>query len=162
MQIVATRVTRVNFFAFGRYVRLAEGEAEGLLCSRGDGWSDVCTQDPLIGAPAQLGLTVGSAMPCVTWTMERHPAAEEAFLCMTSPIVLPVALASQTEYPRARDVAAYVLEPGDVVVLKPGVWHDACHGVNEPAPYFWLAAGSSSASPEPWASITDGPVEIRC
>ncbi len=158
--VVAMRVDPSSFATLGRYLRLADGEGAEVICSTGDGWHDVCTRQCLIEAPTQLGMTLGSTIPSLTRAMERHTNAEEAVLCVGSPIVLPLAPVTGNDYPHVRDVRAVILEPGDVVVLKPGVWHAACLGLSCPTPYFWLA--HTSGEPNSWVPIVDGPVEIIC
>ena len=158
-KVRAAPLAEVDFTPFGRHVRLAEGGA-GVVSARGDGWTDLATKHPLLGMPPHLGLTVGSPAPFVTRRMERHLLTEEAILCTDAPIVLAVAPASAADAPAAADVRAVVLEPGDVVVLAEGTWHDACHGVRGEARYYWLAR--EVAGDTVWVDLVNGPVEVTC
>lgn len=160
MKINAQEITSVDLERFGRHLRLLDGNMD-VLASEGQGWRDMCTKEALIDGPSQLGRTVGSGIPCVTHSMERHLATPEAILCAGSPIILPMAPATAGSAPKAQDIVAVILRPGDVVVMNPGVWHDACHGLDGPAAYFWLAI-SSGDSGGPWVEIDDGPVTITC
>jgi hypothetical protein len=40
---------------------------------------------------------------------------------------------------RADKVVAAMLYPGDVALLNPGVWHDACYGVENKVRYYFLS-----------------------
>lgn len=160
MKINAQEIASVDFSKFGRHLRLLDGNMD-VLVSEGNGWRDTCTKEALIAAPSQLGRTVGSSVPCVTHTMERHLTTPEVILCADLPIVLPLAPATEENSPKAEDVVAVILRPGDVVVMNPGTWHDACHGLDRPAAYFWLAT-SSGDSGGPWVEIEGGPLTIAC
>jgi ureidoglycolate lyase len=56
-------------------------------------------------------------------------------------------------------VRAFVLEPGDVIVLKRGIWHTACYGVGTATPYYWLATADDSIA-DVWAPPLGGSVHI--
>jgi ureidoglycolate lyase len=154
----ARPVAEVDFARFGTHTRLTANGAD-VVRAAGDGWRDVSTPRPPLRAPAHIGMTTASALPHIVRRMERHLYTEEALLCTDAPLVLPLAPAGDAPAPSAHDVTAVLIEPGDLVVLAPGTWHDACHGVSAPARYYWLA--TTVAGDEPgWVELAGGPVEV--
>jgi hypothetical protein len=53
------------------------------------------------------------------------------------------------------------MEPGDLVVLKPGVWHDACHAADKHAMYFFLSYSNGDPSETAWIAVSPAPVRVR-
>ncbi len=67
--------------------------------------------------------------PRVTW-MERHDRTPEFLIPADGPFLLPV-------MDEAGAVEVFRVEPGEAVVIGPGVWHSACLPVeSESATYF--------------------------
>jgi ureidoglycolate lyase len=67
----------------------------------------------------------------VAW-MERHDRTPEILIPVDAPFVLPV-------MDGAGRVEAFRVDPGEAVVIDPGVWHSACRPVGaEEATYFVL------------------------
>lgn len=160
MRVLATPVRAEDFAPFGRVHAMAAAEpGAGLVVSAGDGWSDVYTAAPLIGSNGSLGMTVGAGTPFITSRMERHLHTEEALFTAGSPVVLAVAAPTQSSYPSAADVRAFVVKPGTAVVLHPGTWHDACHGVDGEASYYWMATVGGDGGPS-WTDVDGGPVHV--
>jgi ureidoglycolate lyase len=160
MKITAVPAADLDFSQYGEILSLGD-QGPRTLESHGDGWRDVRTERPLLRAPAQLGMTVGSAAPFTTRTMECHPYTEEAIMPMAAPIILPVAAPTASGSPSAGQIVAVVLEAGQVAVLKPGTWHDACHGLGGPARYYWMATSIAGAE-SMWVEVAGGPVEVSC
>ena len=145
MKIVARRIDAESFSKYGVYYNMYEA-TEGVSHTRGDAYEDHMTRSPVVDTSAHLGLTVGSAAPCTLISMEKHSHTQEAILCMGEPILFCVAASEGGAAPRAEDIRAFLLEPGDVAVIDREVWHDACHGLGHAAAYYWLAlAGKSPA-----------------
>ena len=110
--------------------------------SAGEGWQ--CWFG--VGALSAPGLRLGQVVTrrgdgCVR-AMERHPD-EEFLLPIDGPIVQVVAipgdLANPKDQPDANQVAAFRLEPGEAVVIAPGVWHAAAMPVAEQSLYYFAA-----------------------
>ena len=149
-----------SFAPFGRVVTLDSGALPDLVTTSGSGWTDAYTREPLTRENPNLGMTSALGMPFTSTVMERHANVEEALLPAASALVLAVAVATDEKAPRAEDVRAFIVAPGTAVILNPGVWHDACRGLDGPTSYYWLSscvdAGSSL-----WTPITGGPVDVR-
>ncbi|MCW5710659.1 ureidoglycolate lyase [Shinella sp.] len=103
-------------------------------------------------------MTYSTPAPCFVKSMERHFHTKEALFACGSPIVLAVA-DTKSEAPEAKDVKAIVLREGDLVILKEGIWHDACHGLGVPTCYYWYAE-CDPAITDPWVAISGGPINL--
>jgi ureidoglycolate lyase len=164
MKVVAGELSDDAFAPFGRVLPMAPHDVAGsahplLVLDRGEGWSDRRTRKPLLAANASLGVTLASPVPCRTDRMERHLHTEEALFCMREPVVLVVAPPGSAPSPRAEDVRGFIIRPGIVVVLDAGTWHDACHGIGEPACYYWMATCDDTIE-SAWVEIEGGPVDV--
>lgn len=157
MKIIAQPVSSIDFSEYGKYYNMSS-HPYNVVLSEGDGWKDSMTNEPLIDTEGSLGLTVGSPLPSKTYKMERHLHTKEALFCTSEPIVLAIANSKDSERPRAEDIKAIIINPGDVVVLNEGIWHDACHGIESVVPYYWFAQVLDS--PTEWVEIENGPVKI--
>lgn len=156
--ITPVELDALDFTPYGRIVRLHEGGPD-VITSRGDGWSGVFSAEPLVDGAGSLGYTVGEPLPYEVTQMERHHHTPEALFCQAGPVALPLA-APGSSVPLADEVIAVVLRPGDLVVLDPGVWHDACHGIEKATPYYWFAV-CDPAIVDPWVEIAGGPVTVN-
>ena len=54
----------------------------------------------------------------------------------------------------------YFLNPGDAIVLKKGIWHDACHCVDGETMYFFLSYTNGEPSETTWLSVVPDPVSV--
>jgi hypothetical protein len=53
------------------------------------------------------------------------------------------------------------LEPGDLVVLRRGIWHDACHCVGEKAMYYFLSLTNGAPEETAWLPVLPEPVMVE-
>lgn len=157
--VVARSVTAENFSRYGTVYDLADDADPAVVSTSGHGWDDGFTRAPLIGGSGHLGMTRGGSAPWSCSAMERHPLTEEALFCAGEPIVLAVAPASMAEAPQGDEIEAFVIAPGQVVVMHRNVWHDACRGVTRATPYYWMAICGLGESP--WIPVAGGPREIE-
>jgi ureidoglycolate lyase len=148
------------FLPFGKVLVMGPSEPTdaGIVSTQGPGWNDAYTRDPLLSTNASLGMTHAGGTPFEVRQMERHPNTEEALFCAASPIVLVVAPAGPALYPNAADLCAFSISPGTVAVINPGVWHDACRGLNGPASYHWMATVRTGTE---WQDVIGGPVQVE-
>ncbi|OCP25118.1 MULTISPECIES: ureidoglycolate lyase [unclassified Ensifer] len=157
--VLARPVTAENFSRFGTTYDLTDDADPKVIWTAGAGWHDGFTATPLIEGAGHLGITRGGSAPWLCAAMERHPGTEEAIFCASQPIVLAVAPASDAEAPHRDDIEAFVVAPGQAVVMRRGVWHDACRGVSGPTPYYWMAICGLGESP--WVPVAGGPRLIK-
>ena len=145
------------FAPFGKVLAMGEaGDTDGnIIRTDGAGWSDAYTHDPLLATNASLGMTRSGGTPFEVRQMERHPNTQEALFCAEGPIVLVVAAAGPQKSPDARNLRAFAIPPGTVVVMHPGTWHDACRGLHGPTTYYWMATVRTGAE---WQDVEGGPV----
>lgn len=153
--IVAQPATPENFSRFGTVYDLSNDTDPKAIWTLGDGWSDGFTRTPLMTGSGHLGITRGAGAPWLCAAMERHPGTEEAIFCAAQPVVLAVAPASDADAANRDEIEAFVIAPGQVVVMRRGVWHDACRGVSGPAAYYWMAICGLGESP--WVPVAGGP-----
>ncbi|KQL49651.1 hypothetical protein AN963_07980 [Brevibacillus choshinensis] len=157
MNVKAVPVSSIDFSKYGTYYHMKENTSN-VWHSQGEGWEDSRTNKPLINTPGTLGFTLGSPAPCMVSTMERHLHTQEALFCLSEPIVVALAISSDNEQPHASDIEAVLIQPGEVIVLNEGVWHDACHGINKSSHYYWMA--TESDEPTEWVGISGGPIAL--
>ncbi|MEH7343511.1 ureidoglycolate lyase [Bacillus sp. JJ1532] len=159
MDIKAIPVSKIDFSKYGTYYNMNQS-SDNLWSSQGDGWSDIRTKAPIISSAGSLGITQGSPIPCKVSKMERHLHTQEALLCLTDPIVIAIASGGEDKQPLASNIEAVIIQPGEVIVLNKGIWHDACHGINKSVRYYWLAE-EYEGEPTEWAEIIGGPIELH-
>ena len=135
-QIKAIHATPENFKRFGVIHRLTDNE-----CFSGDGWKCWMTNDPVMDQPAHFGCTyVKTYPPYVVSAMERHTKTKELMVCGDArPIVVALADSDPSGHAKTEDIQAFILEPGEVLVINAGIWHDACRGTNHEALYYFLS-----------------------
>lgn len=158
MRVVsAVELSEVDFSRYGKVIRLRAG-SEDVVTSRGDGWSGVHTTRSVLARAGSLGYTVATPLPAEVRRMERHHHTKEALFAAQGPVALPLA-ATDGEAPTADDIIVVIIRPGDLVVLDEGIWHDACHGLEQETPYYWYAECDPSIV-DPWVTIDGGGVSV--
>lgn len=150
MIIRAVEIREFDFADYGIHYNMLR-DRENVIHSRGVSYEDYMTCLPLLDTPGHLGYTVGQRTPYTLHSMEKHEHTMEAVFCEAAPIVLCVAASCGDMPPRAEDVRAVILRPGDVAVLKRGIWHDACHGLGRQTAYYYLA--SKGKTPAVWVEV---------
>lgn len=159
MIIHAVEIGEFDFSEYGIHYHMIY-DKERVMHSSAASYEDHMTCLPVLDTPAHLGYTVGQPAPCTVRSMEKHEHTMEAVFCTKDPIVLCVAASRADMPPQAEDVRALILRPGDVAVLKRGIWHDACHGLGRPAAYYYLA--SRGGKPAVWVEVEgEAVVETR-
>jgi ureidoglycolate lyase len=141
------KLTKENFAQFGKYYNLYE---------------ERMTTDAVIFRPMRLGITKcknGSSFRVDT--MERHNTSEELIFTGNKPIVLSIASSDSQGCPGAGDVVSFLMRPGDLVVIKKGIWHDACHAVEGDAFYYFLAYGSGEGDEVAWYPVQGEEVQVK-
>ena len=153
-RIKAVHATQENFARFGKNEKLTDNTRFS-----GEGWNCWMTQDVCMDQPAHFGVTyVKTYPPYEVSSMERHTKTKELMVCGEKPIV--VALADSDPWGRAKveDICAFTLEPGEILVIHPGIWHDACRGLKEETHYYFLSLETDE--PAVFQPIDGGAVEI--
>jgi ureidoglycolate lyase len=158
-RIVPQPLTVAGFAPFGRCLSLDGTPDPAVVATAGPGWTDSRTLAPLIDGPGSLGLATGAVLPTAVRRMERHDDTEEATFPAGRPFVLAVAPAADA-VPRAEAIRAFLVRPGQAVVLDRGTWHDAAYGVDGPTPYYWVAFCPNTGVDE-WADVVGEAMIVR-
>lgn len=164
-------IEEINFSQFGNFYDLRYRETDNssaeqpIIFSRGEQYTDGYTFCPVISKPGSLGMTSSTALPCTITQMECHLDTQEAIFCIDKPLVFLAAPAADSQTlppsaPNADQITAVLLQPGQVAVLNPGVWHSPAHGTDGPVTYYWLAE-AYDGDPTFWQDIKNGPVLLQ-
>ena len=146
-----------DFSPYGRYFDLRK--ERGVKTEKYEAYMTV---DPPVERPLKFGMTVcenGDAFEVDS--MERHLSSEEVLFAGDKPIILSIAASDPAGAPRAGDVVNLLLEPCDLVVLKPGIWHDACHAAAQRAMYYFLSYTNGDPSETTWVPVEPSPVQVK-
>lgn len=157
MTQTAIPIREGDFSPFGRYYRLTEEQR-----AAGVDYESFMTEEPVVSRPLKFGITVcenGHTFPVDS--MERHLSSEEIQFAGDGPIILSVADSDPAGNPRAEDVRSFLLEPGDLVVLRRGIWHDACHSLGERAMYYFLSLTNGDPAETAWLPVLPEPVTVE-
>ncbi len=146
-----------DFTPYGRYFDLRK--ERGVKTEKYEAYMTV---DPPVERPLKFGMTVcenGDSFEVDS--MERHLSSEEVLFAGDKPIVLSIAASDPAGAPKSGDIVNLLLEPCDLVVLKPGIWHDACHAANQRAMYYFLSYTNGDPSETTWVPIEPSPVQVK-
>ncbi len=146
-----------DFTPYGRYWDLKQERGV-----RTEKYEAYMTVDPPMERPLRFGMTTCENGPAFDVdSMERHLSTEEILFAGDKPIILSIAASDPAAAPRAEDVVSLRMEPGDLVVLKRGIWHDACHAVEGSAMYYFLSYSSPEPGETAWIPVTPAPVRVQ-
>lgn len=152
--VEAVRADEVDLRAYGRLFDLAGGDAPDVLLTETSDWHDRYTGEPVVTGSVHLGLTAGPAIHADVRLMEQHPHTAETIAPTSATIVVPVAVE-----PHADSVQALLLDPGQCLALRAGVFHAPAMGLEGPSLYYWLAGVDEDL--DPWCEIVNGPLRIH-
>ena len=146
----------VDFSRYGRYFDLRKERGV-----KTDKYEAYMTVDPPVERPLRFGITVcENGASFLVDSMERHLSTEEVQFAGDKPIVLSIADSDPDAAPRAEDVISVLLEPGDLVVLRRGIWHDACHAAEQKAMYYFLSYSNGDPKETAWIPVSPEPVAV--
>lgn len=134
MKIKAVPVNEENFKPFGTYTRVMKGEAR----TGEGGWKAWTTPGLCMDDVAHFGFTKVAGMPFTVDTMERHTKTTELLVCGDKPMVLAVADSAPDGRAKAEDIRAFLITPGEIVVINRGIWHDACRSAEGDSCYYYF------------------------
>ena len=149
-------ISKEAFAPYGEYYNLKEGQN-----IQTELYLKYKTKEYIVGKPLKFGITVcKNEKSFVVDSMERHLSSEEVQFAGSKPIILSVADSDPCGNPKEDDVASFLLNPGDAIVLKKGIWHDACHSVDGETMYFFLSYTHGEPSETTWLSVVADPVSV--
>ncbi len=151
------KITEENFKAFGQYSNLQrENRLSGVK------YEEYISAEKYVYQPMRFGMTIcKNEKRFYVDSMERHLTTEEILICGDKPIVLSVADSNPYGEPQAEDILVFYMEPGDVVMLAKGIWHDACQAVEADAFYYFMAHGTGKGDEIKWHAIQPAPVAVE-
>lgn len=134
----AQALSSVDFSPFGRAI----GRPKAPGTSSGPGWEcwfDIAT---LRNANMRLGQVLTQPVSGPITAMERHPD-EELLLPVTGPLLQALAkpgvLDNPTQTPDIDEVVVVRIDPGEAIIINPGVWHAPAIGLEQESLYFFAA-----------------------
>lgn len=160
MLILPEEIARFDFTPYGRYLSQTSGP-----CRVDTGYSRCWPAEytfPM--GEMRFGIERASyrTAPAIE-KMEQHRESKELVICGDRPVVLPLCLPRRredwTEHPRAEDVRAVILRPGDAVVLDEYIWHAGCLPLVEDT--FYLFAYRVRDEELYWRTVEHGPIELK-
>lgn len=134
MRIQAIPANAENFARFGVYTKIMQGEGR----SGTGGWRAWMTPGLCMDHAAHFGFVKVGAAPFTVDSMERHTRTTELMVCGDKPMVLAVADSDPAGRARAEDIAAFIVSPGEIVVINAGIWHDACRSARGDGCYYYF------------------------
>jgi ureidoglycolate lyase len=149
------------FRPFGQTVMPELGAEPDLSGSTWDCWYPIGRVEG--SRPLALGLVEARQLMGPVSHMERHEGRAELVIALDSPILQVVAPpTSGSQPPEADSVRAFIVRPGEAVVLSPGTWHAAGAPVaGDPVRYmFGLPEREESDVDSGWTPISDGGVAV--
>ena len=149
-------IKEADFTPYGRYFNLKKER-----CVITERYEAYMTVDPPVTRPLKFGITeCSNGQVFSVDSMERHLSTEEVLFTGDRPIILSLADSDPQGEPAAEDVVSFLMEPGDLVVLKKGIWHDACHSAGGRARYYFLANNNGDPDEITWHDVVPGQVDI--
>lgn len=115
-----------------------------------------------------LGMVVTQARPLIVTEMERHVSREEILWPTDKAVIQPMALPKDLEDPDAAPdpdtVRAFVIMPGQAVVMAKGAWHSAAYPIDKDTLYFFAIEEKDDAVGDmsnPWIAFpADVAIEV--
>lgn len=154
MKIKAISATEENFKRYGVYKKVKS--STGLP---GDGWEAWMTDDVCLEKAAHFGICYTGSSPFAVVKMVRHIKTEELILCGDRPLVLALADTDpQASGVQAEDVQAFLITPGEIVIIRKGIWYEVCRGAAGETYYYFLSLEGGEDFDN--TSIQNGPVDI--
>jgi len=146
------RPVPVNDAAFGRFGKVVLSPRDVPTSEAKDYkfWSDIAHYE--IRGETEIGLCQVFRQPVNTITgMERHLRTPEILIPIDAPFVLPLVL----EGTCSDEAGVFRVEPGQAVVINPGVWHGACLPVGAPSSWYFVVFRRGT----PMTDVEKQPVE---
>lgn len=110
-----------------------------------------------------IGLVVTQERPLVVTEMERHVSREEILWPTDKAVVQPMALPKDLDDPSAvpdpDTVCAFLIKPGQAIVMAKGAWHSAAYPIDKDTLYFFAIEEKDDAvgdMNDPWVTFPAG------
>ncbi len=102
--------------------------------SSGEGWE--CWYpigEIMMADPTQVGIVTTKPRPIIVDSLEKHQTRKELIFAISDPIVQIVGLSSDksSDHPDPGNTQAFLLNPGQGVLVNEGIWHSAAFPYSE-------------------------------
>lgn len=120
---------------YGTFTRLTDYEA-----FRGDGWECWMTEGLCMDQPGKLSrCQCESTLPFILNKMYKS-SGQKLLICSQQEMVIAVASRNDGMKPEEAEIKAFIMKPGEILLLQPGIWHDICRGAEVPVEYYELVS----------------------
>ena len=148
LEINVEKLTAEAFAPYGEVIDLAKTPAH----FKGDGWN---CWFPVNSIKYQnemgIGITQSIKKEAIVTRMERHVDNVELLMPIKDALIQPMALPQELDNPDAlpdpHTVKAFLIKPGQAIIMKKGAWHDAAHTVKDDTFYYFFAEKSDKVYP---------------
>lgn len=158
----AERLSEEAFSPFGHIVSVGAGASPSLSGSTWRCWYPLASVPS--SRPLLLGLVETGPVEGPMTLMERHEYRVEVLIALDRPIVQVVAPSEGgSPRPLAESARAFVVMPGEAIVLQPGTWHAVAAPTDgEVVRYlFGLADPDESEVEGGWTPISEAGVTVE-
>ena len=152
-RILVEPLTPEAFAPYGRVVERPmmpyEFEGEGWGC-----WFPIQRMDGIKSLGVGITHSFRSGSRLLVTKMERHPDNEELLIAVQGHIIQPMGvpenLDDEDALPDPDKVRAFLISPGQAIIMKKGAWHSAALPVGSDTLYCFAADSSGSY---PWVDF---------
>jgi ureidoglycolate lyase len=153
MDIKAIKPADKQILPYGKLIRFT-----GPPGVSGDGWQCWMTKDFILDQGARIGIeNIEEGVPYRLTSMKRHIHSKKLFAPGPAAIVIALAAAGK-ERLRGGDAEAFILEPGELLVIDRGTWYSPCCSAGGSSFYYF--ASLETAEDTNRGSIEGSPVSI--
>ena len=153
IEIKAKDLNETNFNKFGTAI-LKPTDSAPKIGKNWDCWI-------ALGKMGKIDATVGMVETRLTDenidSMEAH-GKPEFLVPIDGPIIQPVAVLNKTEKPDARKVEAFIIYPGQSIVMRENIWHCAAIPLSSDSWYYFVGNSiwdGPGTSEKPWITFKD-------
>ena len=159
MKINVEKLTAEVFAPYGEVIEFASTAPD----FSGDGWNcwfpvNLIKYNQAMG----IGITESLKRAPIISKMERHVDNVELLMPIKDQLIQPMGLPKDLDNPAAlpdpATVKAFLLEPGQAIIMKKGAWHDAAHTLSDSSIYYFFSEKSDQVYP--WVPFKDN-LKIR-
>jgi len=142
LTVQAVPISQQLFSPFGIYQQVKVGT--GLS---GDRWNAWMTDEVCLDKPAYFSVNFSVSQPAMITGMQRNVHTDEMLLSSDQPILFVVADSIKT--PTVADCHAFLLRPGDLVIINKNIWRSPCYGMVGETCYYSLTTKYADAEHMP-------------
>jgi len=159
VKITVENATPESFAPYGRLIPTQQENPD----KSGPGWKCWVPLGLLkvSSGKLQIGMVELEKQELVVSEMERHETREEMLWPIDKPIIQLVGLPSHLDDPNARprvdETKAFLLVPGQIVIMSNGTWHAPSYALTENTSYYYAIELSDipEKDVQPWRKFSN-------